>query len=167
MSTWGRATYGHPCRDCGYAWPDELDVMIDVVRQTPVEMRNVLAESDGTDRNPALAWDARSYVCHIVENLRIWAERLAAATGVPIQPIGTYDADLLATARNYSTVPLRGALWSLDDAVDTWIQAVEAARHSDAALSHPERGTLRVIDVASTNAHDAYHHVFDVQRSVV
>lgn len=93
MSTWGRATYGDPCRQCGYAWPDELDLMIDVVRLTPPKMRLAIGTTEGTGRDPALEWDARSYVCHVVDNLRIWAERLAAAIGVPEQPVGTYDAD--------------------------------------------------------------------------
>jgi len=140
--------------------------MIDVVRRTPAEIRLALGQSDGTERDPALAWDARSYVCHIVDNLRIWAERLAAAADGSVQPLGTYDTDLLATAREYSTVPLRGALWSLADAVATWMRAVEDARHADVTLQHPERGALRVSDVASTNAHDAYHHLFDIRRSL-
>jgi len=24
VSDWGRGTYGHPCRECGYDWPDDL-----------------------------------------------------------------------------------------------------------------------------------------------
>ncbi len=167
VSDWGRGTYGHPCRECGYDWPDDLDVMIEVVRQTPTKMRSALGGSDGTGRDPTLIWDARSYVCHVVDNLRIWAERLVAALDVPAVRVGPYDADLLAASRNYAAVPVAGALWSLTDSVDAWLRAVDAARGGEIDLDHPERGTLRLIDVASTNAHDAYHHVFDVERSVV
>jgi hypothetical protein len=33
-------------------------------------------------------------------------------------------------------------------------------------LQHPERGRQTVQDVALNNAHDAYHHAWDVERSI-
>jgi hypothetical protein len=139
--------------------------MIEDVQQTPGKMIAVLSGTDGTQRAPTLDWDARSYVCHVVDNFRIWAERLAGATAMPASSIATYDTDLLATARNYRAIPLSGALWSLADAVTSWCGAVDIARSVNVVLLHPERGSLRLLDVASTNAHDAYHHVYDVRRS--
>lgn len=167
VSAWGRATFGDPCRECGYAWPEDLQAMIEVVRRTPNDMRGAIADSDGQARHPDLAWDARSYVCHVVDNLRIWAERLVGATYVAGLRLRAYDGDALAQARAYEAVPVEAALWSLTNAVDAWIMAVDAARAANIALLHPDRGRLHLIDVASTNAHDAHHHVFDVRRSVV
>lgn len=166
MSVWGKDTYGDPCRGCGYEWPASVAVMVETVQHTPDKIASTLAGTDGTARQPHLAWDSRSYVCHIVDNLRIWAERIAAATEASTQPVGIYDADLLAHARNYTAVPLSGALWSLRDAVATWSSAVSAASRSETELVHPERGLLGLADVVATNAHDAYHHVQDIRRSV-
>lgn len=166
VSDWGRATFGDPCRECGYAWSHDPQDMIETVRRASDDMRLAFAGSGGTTRSPAHSWDARAYVCHVGDNLRIWAERLVAAVEVPNLAVGAYDADLLATARNYSAIPLRGALWSLERAIDAWLSAVEVAWRSDIVLLHPERGSLYLADVMSTNAHDAHHHVFDVRRSV-
>jgi hypothetical protein len=140
--------------------------MIATVRQSADHMRQALAGSDGTERRSASSWDARGYVCHVGDNLRIWAERLVAAVDVPDLAIGAYDADLLATARNYGAIPLRGALWSLQRAVDAWLAAIQVAGPAEIVLLHPERGRLHLADVMSTNAHDAFHHLFDVRRSL-
>lgn len=129
-------------------------------------MELALAGSDGTARNPELSWDARSYVCHVGDNLRIWAERLVAAAQVPDMRIGAYDGDLLATARNYRAIPLAGALWSLRLAVDEWLSAVNTVGSGGVELLHPMRGRLRLVDAMSTNAHNSYHHVFDVRRII-
>lgn len=164
MTTWGRSTYGDPCRECGHVWSDDIDVAVQVVRRGPATMRAALDGSDGTGRAAGLDWDARSYVCHVADNLRAWAERLVAAVDVPELLVGSYDADLLAVARNYSAVPVSAALWSLERSVDAWLTAVGAARIANVRLVHPDRGTLTAADVASTNAHDLAHHVFDVRR---
>ncbi len=164
MSEWGRATYGDPCRECGFAWTADIDAMVGVVRATPGEFRALIGGTDGTAQAAGLAWDARSYVCHVVDNLRIWAERLIAAAEQHQVPLGVYDADLLAEARNYRAVPVAGALWALDNAVQTWVAAVHAIQDADLALVHPERGPLRLTDVVSTNAHDASHHLADARR---
>jgi len=33
-------------------------------------------------------------------------------------------------------------------------------------LVHPERGEQTVLDVVGSNAHDAYHHRWDIERSL-
>ncbi len=165
VSQWGRITYGDPCRECGYEWPDDPDLAIAIIRQTPDRMRLVLGGSDGTSRVPGLGWDARGYVCHVADNLRIWAERMVAAIDVHERPVETYDADLLAATRNYGAIPLSAALHLLDQAVSSWLSAATSARLVEITLIHPDRGRLHFVDVASTNAHDAYHHIFDLQRS--
>jgi hypothetical protein len=105
-------------------------------------------------------------VCHVADNLRIWAERLAGAqmSGDPRVP--GYDQDLLAGAREYDKINLKAALWSLDWAARCWSDAVEAAIASNVVLEHAERGEQRAGDVARNNAHDAFHHLWDVGRIV-
>ncbi len=129
-------------------------------------MRVALDGCDGTARAPGLGWDARSYVCHVADNLRIWAERMVAAIDVAEHAVAAYDADLLATARRYRAIPLRAALWTLEQSVGGWLSAVEDSRSAEVVLLHPDRGRLQLVDVASANAHDAYHHVHDVRRSL-
>jgi hypothetical protein len=99
MNAWGRDTYGHPCRECGYRWDLDPDDAAAVVADAVGSFREALGDGDGTARHPDLAWSAGEYVCHVVDNLRIWAERLAGATLGPARPVTVYDADLLATAR--------------------------------------------------------------------
>jgi len=40
------------------------------------------------------------------------------------------------------------------------------AQDNDVVLLHPERGDQTAIDVARTNAHDAFHHEWDIRRSL-
>jgi hypothetical protein len=166
MSRWGGSTYGDPCRECGFRWQLSLDDAVSVVSSTPDRVADALAERDPTRHHPDLAWSALAYVCHITDNLRIWAERLAGAALGSMSSVSPYDGDLLARARAYEGVPLQGALWSLGRAVEDWKAAILLAMERNAVLQHPERGPQTVEDVALTNAHDAHHHVWDIRRSM-
>jgi hypothetical protein len=75
-----------------------------------------------------------------------------------------YDADLLAQARQYGSIGVEAALWSLGMASIEWAEAVEMSDAAGAMLVHPERGRLAVSDVMRTNAHDAHHHAWDISR---
>jgi len=165
MSEWGRHTYGDPCRGCGYRWSLGHDQLVDIVRSTPGAYVTLLGGHDGSERIESLSWSASSYVCHVVDNLRIWAERLMGATTSPVF-FDPYDADLLARARGYSAVPLQGALWSLGRAAGDWVVAVGAASHSGASLVHRDRGPQSLLDTMRNNAHDAFHHRWDLARIV-
>jgi hypothetical protein len=164
-STWGRSTYGDPCRECGFSWSLSVHDAISVVSSTPDRAGDALAGHDPASRHDDLTWSALAYVCHITDNLRIWAERLAGAALGSTSIVSPYDGELLARARAYEGVPVEGALWSLGRAVDDWKAAVLLAGERKVAIQHPERGPQTVEDIALTNAHDAYHHVWDIQRS--
>jgi hypothetical protein len=103
-------------------------------------------------------------VCHVTDNLRIWAERLVGAARGGVRAIAPYDASLLGRARSYESVALAGALWSLRDAAAAWMSAVQIAEAHDVVFDHPERGTQAVTDVVRSNAHDAHHHGWDIAR---
>jgi hypothetical protein len=125
-----------------------------------------LETTDGSQRHPDLAWSAGAYVCHVTDNLRIWAERLAGIALGADATITPYDADLLADARRYESIPLESALWSLRQAVRTWTDSVDLANHHMVVLNHPERGGQKVADVCLNNAHDAFHHGWDIERTL-
>ncbi|HXQ58584.1 MAG TPA: hypothetical protein VN799_00755 [Acidimicrobiales bacterium] len=166
MTDWGRATYGDPCRECGFRWSVSYDEAVAIVMATPADFGRLLAGSDGSGRHPDLAWTAVVYVCHVADNLRIWAERLAALALGATGPVTPYNQDLLAQARRYDELTLVGALWSLDRAGRDWKDAVALAAVAGVSLVHPERGELSVLDVVRSNAHDAFHHGWDIGRTV-
>ena len=165
MSEWHRREFGDPCASCGFIWPESLAECLRVVRSAPGHYSALIGGRDPTERHPALVWTAGEYVCHVTDNLRIWAERLAGAAFGGSAVIATYDSEGLAAARRYAQVAVTGALWSLAQAATEWTAAVELADAHGVILVHPERGALSVFDVASGNAHDAHHHGWDIERS--
>lgn len=164
MSDWGRAVYGDPCRECGFGWSIRIDDAQRVVSTVPQHYATLIGDTDGSARAAGLEWSIRAYVCHVADNLCIWAERLVGAARGNDQPIVPYDTDLLARARNYDAVPVEGALWSLGRAVAAWQEAVVLAGREAVVLVHPERGPQAVSDVVRNNAHDAWHHGWDIER---
>lgn len=132
----------------------------------PGEFARILAGADGSERHPDLTWPVVAYVCHVSDNLRIWAERLAGLALGEQRPVAPYDQDRLAQARRYDGVALAGALWSLDRAVSDWQEAVLLVDQDAITLIHPERHEQTLLDVVRSNAHDAFHHCWDVRRTI-
>jgi hypothetical protein len=58
VNAWGRATFGDPCRECGYAWDVEPDDAARIVADAPAAFRQALAGEDGTRTHPDLGWPA-------------------------------------------------------------------------------------------------------------
>jgi hypothetical protein len=165
MSSWGRRTYGEPCRDCGFSWKIDRSQAELLVAGLNSRLAQVLAHASGTERHPALEWPVTSYVAHIGDNLRIWAERLAGITLGGSSVVTAYDQDALARARTYDSISLPGALWTLEHSVSDWLEAVGMAS-SQLTMNHPHRGELSLEDVIQSNAHDAVHHEWDIKRSL-
>jgi hypothetical protein len=163
VSEWSEGVYGNPCRECGFRWTGDVDAAVKVVLSIPGQISASMRHETGTARLTSLRWSSVGYVCHIVDNLRIWAERIAAAMQAEVV-VAPYDSDALGQARCYENVPLAGALWSLRDAVNAWANITSAGRHQPIALFHPDRGRLTLDDVVEDNAHDAYHHAWDIDR---
>jgi hypothetical protein len=164
-NAWGERTYGEPCRECGFWWSASLAESIGVVARAPSSFAAVLAGASGRERHPALGWSVAEYVLHVGDNLRIWAERVAGITGGDPPRVASYDENVLASARAYAAVGLHAAEWSLGTAARDWVDAMRAAP-PDLVMEHPERGAMGLEQVASGNAHDALHHLFDVRRSL-
>ena len=93
-----------------------------------------------------------------------FAERLAAATGREQLSGLAWNT---AAYTSHVTDNLRvwaGALWSLRWAVDAWVQIVPEALTGQIVLQHATRGRQRAEDIARNNAHDAHHHLWDIDR---
>ncbi|HXQ44748.1 MAG TPA: DinB family protein [Acidimicrobiales bacterium] len=166
MSEWGRATYGDPCEGCGFHWTITREQAVATVTAAHRELARSLPADAGQRRHPDLEWSVVAYVCHVSDNLRIWAERLAGLVGGDSRPVARYDPDLLAEARRYDGIALTAAVWSLDRSVRDWAEAVRQADEAGVILVHPDRGAQSVLDVARSNAHDAHHHCWDIFRTM-
>jgi uncharacterized damage-inducible protein DinB len=131
----------------------------------PARAAALLADARGDERHPALAWSVGGYVLHIGDNFRIWAERVAGIALGDSSVVASYDENELAGARTYDAIGLHAALWSLERATADWLTAFDLAP-STLVMVHPERGTIDLEDIARSNAHDAVHHLWDIERSL-
>ncbi len=161
---WGAALYGDPCRECGFDWSISTDEAIQSVTNLPADFTRLLGERDGRETVPGLSWSAASYVCHVADNLRIWAERLSGARVSGVLEVPGYDQDLLAQARNYHDIGVGAALWSVQSATDLWLDSVASALAGHVVLIHATRGRMTTAEVVRSSSHDGAHHVWDVRR---
>lgn len=166
MNAWGASTFGNPCRLCGFDWSIsqvEADARLSLAAD---RVAALLADTSAHARHPALGWTAGGYVCHVADSLRVWAERVACVALGDVGPVASYDQDRLAEARCYDEVGVRGALWSLDRALDDWRAALQLVADGDFLMLHDELGALSLLDVTRIRAHDVAHHADDIQRIV-
>jgi hypothetical protein len=166
MNEWGAGEYGDPCRDCGFPWSTSFEESVAIVVGLPEVYGRTLAGLSGTERHPDLGWSVTEYVLHVADNLRIWAERLMGVVAGGPEHVGAYDENELADARHYEAISVQAAMWSLTRAVGDWREAMAEADRAGAELVHPERGPQTAEQVAAATAHDAFHHYWDIKRSV-
>lgn len=144
---WGRRAYGEPCRECGFSWSIDPTDAEALVASLPARLTELLADASGSERHPALAWSLSSYVSHIGDNLRVWAERLAGnSLGGP-----TWS-------------PAIGSIVVLGTLIRDWAMAVAMAP-ADLRMVHPDREETGMQNVVRSSAHDAIHHEWDIRRS--
>jgi hypothetical protein len=165
MDRWAGELYGDPCRECSFAFSTGLDESLSYIAKVPEEFSALLTDAEGTERHPDLSWPVRSYVCHVADNLRIWAERLAGSAAGE-KGVAPYDENLLAAARRYADISLAAAFWSLNRARGDWHAAIAGVPHEGIVVVHSERGDMHLEDVARGIAHDAFHHAWDIRRSL-
>jgi hypothetical protein len=130
----------------------------------PDAIEELVSDATGTERLPDLEWNVSGYIAHMTDNTRIWAERLVAVARGADAHVVPYDPDLLAAARHYNEIALQGAIWSFRIAVANWLAALEEADPAEVVMLHSERGAMELTDVVASNAHDAFHHRWDVAR---
>lgn len=164
VDKWGASLYGDPCRECSFAWSTEQAAIISLMRGLPDSVGELVKDAAGTERLPDLGWNVSGYIAHMTDNTRIWAERLIAVARGADAHVVPYDPDLLAESRHYNDVAMQGATWSFRLAVDAWLDAVAEADLAGIVVLHSERGAMELFDVVASNAHDAYHHCWDLRR---
>jgi hypothetical protein len=164
VDKWGAPLYGDPCRECGFTWATGQAGSVSLLRDMPEAIEELVAEATGRERLPDLGWNVCGYIAHMTDNTRIWAERLVAVARGADAHVVPYDPDLLADARHYNEIALQGVTWSFRIAVASWLAAVEEAEPARVVMLHSERGSMELADVVASNAHDAFHHRWDLAR---
>ena len=161
---WGPELFGDPCRECSLDWSFSAEEATTLVLGIPDAYSAAIGDADGSLRHPDLGFTLGAYVCHVADNLHIWAQWLAGAALRGEVAVPGYDEVLLAQARYYTSIPVGGALWQLRQATESWHRAVTLARAHDVVLAHATRGPQSASDVVRSNAHDAFHHGWDIGR---
>jgi hypothetical protein len=162
--TWGPDRFGDPCPACGFGWALSVDEAVALVAGIPEAYCQAIDAAPGSLRHPDLDWTIGAYVCHVADNLHIWAQWLAGAALAAEVAVPGYEESLLGEARFYNRVPLHGAMWQLRQATGSWQEAVALAQSHDVVLQHETRGPQSTADVVRSNAHDAFHHGWDIGR---
>jgi hypothetical protein len=164
---WWRTEYGDPCRGCGFVWDDAPEAVIAAVEAVPAELVALLTGAAGDQVPAGATWSAKAYVFHVADNLRIFAERLEGVFAGATPALAAYDENELAAARDYESMSLESALWSVGDAVAAWsATSREALRRPQLRYLHAERGALTPAEIVRAPGHDALHHRWDVRRAV-
>lgn len=166
MNTWGISVYGNPCRECGFDWSISVNAAAALIGGAPSRYTQLLDGQDGAVRHPELAWSVGAYVCHVADNLRIYAERMWSSLEADQVQIAAYYQDDLASVRGYEHILLETALWSLSHSAKMWSEAFEAAAGRQPVFNHPERGLQTLSDLVQSTCHDAMHHEWDIHRSL-
>lgn len=114
-------------------------------------------------RRSGARWSASMYVWHLVDVLRIGAERLLTLKHDPDRGIACWDENALAHDRRYQQLSPDVGLLVLPPAAREWVQAV-LATPTTAEVSHPAFGTLGAVEIIRRNAHEVRHHLMDIHR---
>lgn len=162
MNGYNRSRFGDPCRTCGFDWSTDSETCRHIVDNAAVRFSVLLSGRAGSEQDGGLEWNARAYVAHVADGMRIWAERVAAVALGAADPIVTYDESVLGEVRGYQGLALQGGLWSLERASGDWQAAEALSEGTDLVLDHPEQGPIGLSEVRRIVAHDVEHHAFDL-----
>jgi hypothetical protein len=115
-------------------------------------------------RRTGSRWSASMYVWHLVDVLRTGTERLLTLTHDPDRGITCWDENALAEARRYQLLSPAVGLMVLRSAASAWATAATAAP-ADAEVRHPQVGLFGAAEIIRRDAHEAHHHLMDINRS--
>jgi hypothetical protein len=110
------------------------------------------------------AWSPAEYLWHMVDVVRIGAERLWTLALDPDAGVPAWDENDLARVRHYGDLSPRAAVAAYARAVADWVSAAAEAP-AEATTVHSELGPIGAADVIRTNAHEAQHHLLDIEQA--
>lgn len=151
------------CAECGFDWQLARQDAIDLVAQVPEAVAAALTRIPDPVRRTSEAWSASMYVWHLVDVLRIGTERLLTLAHDPDRGIACWDENALAEARRYQRLSPAVGLLALRSAAREWAETAIAAP-GEVEVWHPQLGSLGAVEIIRRNAHEAEHHLMDINR---
>ena len=135
-----------------------------MVSESPVLFRQALGSIDTAASAPGGVWSPTEYLWHMVDVLRIGTERLWTLEVDSDAGLPSWDENELARVRHYSDLSASVGMIAYQRAVETW---VEAAKNTppDASATHSELGAMGAAEVIRRNAHEAQHHLLDIEQA--
>jgi len=152
------------CPECGFSWTTGIDDAIAMVAESPLLFFQALSVVDPTTPVRADAWSPNEYLWHMVDVLRIGTERLWALRVDPEGGIPSWDENELAKVRRYDELSSKVAMMAYGRAAEDWVAAAEAAP-PEARTTHSDLGTISTGEVIRRNAHEAQHHLLDIEQA--
>ena len=125
------------CGECGFAWSGTRDDAIRTVGDGFSDVaRHFELASMPPPEHARSGWSAVGYVWHLVDVIRLGAERLRYFQLVPSGRFPGWDADAMATTRRYELLPLAVGLASLQAATGEWLEEAAVAPGDDVLIEH-------------------------------
>jgi hypothetical protein len=108
------------CAKCGFDWQMTRQDAIDLVAQVPGAAAAAITGINDPAQRAGERWSASMYVWHLVDVLRIGAERLLTLIHDPERGITCWDENALAEARRYQQLSPAVGLIVLRSAAEAW-----------------------------------------------
>lgn len=151
------------CPECGFDWSTGRNDCVVIVRQAPDGAAAAIDSITDPTEQHGSRWSPSMYVWHLVDVLRIGAERLITIKLDPAHGIPCWDENLLAEARRYRQLSVSAGVKALANASRQWLEAVDYT--PETTVEHPVFGTLTTLDVIRRTAHEVQHHLWDIEPS--
>src|SRR5215471_13389797 len=151
------------CAECGFDWQMTRQDAIELVAQAPDGAGAAITGIEDPARRSGERWSASMYVWHLVDVLRIGTERLLTLTHDPGRGITCWDENALAETRRYAQLSPAVGLLVLRTAAREWARAASEAP-AEAVVRHPQFADLGALEIIRRNAHEAHHHLMDINR---
>jgi hypothetical protein len=135
------------------------------VEEGPARLARLLQGREPTIAPAPQVWSPSSYVWHVGDVVRAWAERLHSLARDPDASWAGFDPDEVARARRYDALPGVTGPWALARSVDALLLSL-APLTNDTPFVHPEWGDGTVADALRWLAHETVHHELDVRRGL-
>jgi hypothetical protein len=137
---------------------------IEMVRRSPARYGAALESCDVRAPVQPGAWSPSEYLWHMVDVLRIGAERLWTLQLDPGNGVPCWDENELAAARRYAALSPAVGLRAYARAVEAWCESAESTP-AEAETTHPELGTIGAQELIRRSAHECHHHLFDIEKA--
>jgi len=154
------------CPECQFDWAEpDYEMLVGQCVHAVAVFGEVLSRVEPSEAVEPGLWSASRYVWHTVDVLRFGTERLWTISADPAFGVPSWDENVVAEVRSYDALSPVVGLIALIAAARAWREAAMEAPH-DVTTGHSEAGQIGAFDIVQRNAHEACHHLWDVQRGL-